>query len=177
MIQIISPKVLQESTTILQLKVYIVSVMKNKLGTHLSRSVLLIWLHSFSHLPGMQDLWTISFFFFSMKFHIIKWEKWRIPIFANKFRGLGLEGLKVPKIKFLGFWQKSYSFRYTFLLQHEVPMFFFVLFAKTTCLQKSGSWVMIQKPQNAGFFKPQYLTKNLRYEVEFLDMIRGARKH
>ena len=63
-IQIISPKVLQESTTILQLKVYIVSVMKNKLGTHLSRSVLLIWLHSFSHLPGMQDLWIISFFFF-----------------------------------------------------------------------------------------------------------------
>ena len=33
LIQIISPKVLQESTTILQLKVYIVSVMKNKLGT------------------------------------------------------------------------------------------------------------------------------------------------
>ena len=63
-IQIISPKVLQESTTILQLKVYIISVMKNKLGTHLSRSVLLIWLHSFSHLPGMQDLWIISFFFF-----------------------------------------------------------------------------------------------------------------
>ena len=29
---------------------------------------------------------------------------------------------------------------------------------------------MIQKPQNAGFFKPQYLTKNLMYEVEFLDM-------
>ena len=56
-IQIISPKVLQESTTILQLlKVYIVSVMKNKLGTHLSRSVLLIWHRSFSHLPGMQDL-------------------------------------------------------------------------------------------------------------------------
>ena len=24
--------------------------------------------------------------------------------------------------------------------------------------------------QNAGFFKPQYLTENLRYEVEFLDM-------
>ena len=31
--------------------------------------------------------------------------------------------------------------------------------------------------QNAGFFKPQYLTKNLRYEVEFLDMIKGPRKH
>ena len=45
----------------------------------------------------------------------------------------GLEG-------FLGFWQKSYPFRYAFLLQHEVPMFFFfVIFAKTTCLQKYGS--------------------------------------
>ena len=36
---------------------------------------------------------------------------------------------------------------------------------------------MIQKPQNAGFFKPEYLTKKLRYKVEFLDMIRGPRKH
>ena len=54
---------------------------------------------------------------------------------------------------------------------------FFVLFAKTPCLQKSGSWVMIQKPQNEGFFKLQYLTKNFRYKVEFLDMIRGPKKH
>ena len=30
--------------------------------------------------------------------------------------------------------------------------------------------------QNTGFFKPQYLRKNLRYEVEFLDRIRGPRK-
>ena len=36
---------------------------------------------------------------------------------------------------------------------------------------------MIQKPQNAGFFKPQYFTKNVRYEVEFLDMIRGPKKY
>ena len=36
---------------------------------------------------------------------------------------------------------------------------------------------MIQKPQSAGFFKPQYFTKNLRYKVEFLDIIRGPRKH
>ena len=37
---------------------------------------------------------------------------------------------------------------------------------------------MDQKPQNnqnAGFFKPYYLTKNLRYEVEFLDMIKSPR--
>ena len=27
--------------------------------------------------------------------------------------------------------------------------------------------------QNAGFFKLEYLTKKLRYEVEFLDVTRG----
>ena len=53
----------------------------------------------------------------------------------------GLEGLKVPKLRFLGFWQKSYPFRYTFLFQHEVPMFFFfVPFTKRTCLQKYSSF-------------------------------------
>ena len=31
--------------------------------------------------------------------------------------------------------------------------------------------------QNAGFFKLQYLTKNLRSEVEFFVMTRGPRKH
>ena len=36
---------------------------------------------------------------------------------------------------------------------------------------------MIQKPQNLGLFNPQYLTKNLRYEVEVLDMIRGPKEH
>ena len=40
------------------------------------------------------------------------------------------------------------------------------MFAKTWFLQTN---------QNAGFFKPQYLTKNVRYEVELLDMIRGPR--
>ena len=54
-IQIVSPNVLQESTTILQLKIYIISVVR-KLGTHLRRSVLSIWFCSFSHLPGMEDL-------------------------------------------------------------------------------------------------------------------------
>ena len=31
--------------------------------------------------------------------------------------------------------------------------------------------------QKTGFFKPEYLTKNLRYEVESLDMIKGPRKY
>ena len=36
---------------------------------------------------------------------------------------------------------------------------------------------MVQEPQNPGFFKSQYVRKNLRYEVEFSDMIRGPKKH
>ena len=39
---------------------------------------------------------------------------------------------------------------------------------------------MVQKPkknQIAGFFKLQYLTKNLRREVDFFDMTRGPRKN
>ena len=37
---------------------------KNQLDTQLRRSVLAIWLQSFSHLPAMQDFWIISFFYF-----------------------------------------------------------------------------------------------------------------
>ena len=89
---------------------------------------------------------------------------------------LGLQGLKVPKVRFLGLWQKSYSFRYAFLLQYKVPMFF-VLFAKTLCLVLELWSKNLKTNKNAEFFKPQDLTKNLRYEVELLDMIRGPRKH
>ena len=68
---------------------------ENKIGTHLSRSVLSIWLCSFSHLSAMQDLWIISFFYF-FPFHIIMLEKRWIPIFENKFRLAWLEELKNP---------------------------------------------------------------------------------
>ena len=70
--------------------------------------------------------------------------------------GLGLEGLKVPKVRVLEFWQKFYPFRYAFLFQHEVPMaflyFLHCFFGKTTCLQKSGSWIIFQKLQNKSEF-------------------------
>ena len=65
LIQVISPKVLQESTTILQLKVYFVYVIRKLVehppwqectDTHLGKNVLSIWLCSFSHLSAMQDL-------------------------------------------------------------------------------------------------------------------------
>ena len=74
-----------------------------------------------------------------------------------------MDDLKVLKIRLLGFGQKCYPFRYAFSLSQD----FFVLFAKTTCLQKSDPWVMIQKPQNAGFFKPQYLTKKWGIKLNF----------
>ena len=86
----VSGLVLQESTTILQLEVYIVFVMKNKLGTHLGRSVLLIWLHSFSHLPRMQGLWIIGVFSF---FHEVSHHKVRKVAGGSQFLQIRLEGL------------------------------------------------------------------------------------
>ena len=98
---------------------------ENKLCTHLSRSVLSIRLCPFSHLPGMQDLCIISFFYFFPWSFILKNKKSDgFQFLQISLDGLDLEGLKVPKTRFLGFWQKSCPFRYAFLVQHEVPMFF-----------------------------------------------------
>ena len=58
---------------------------------------------------------------------------------------------------------------------------FFYFFAKAKCLQKI--WFMSYSPKISkqitiqDSFKVQYLTKNLRYEVAFLYMTRGGRKH
>ena len=65
LIQIISSKVLHESTTILQLKVYIVYVMRKLVGHPPWQECPINLLCFFSHLSAMQDLWTISFFYFS----------------------------------------------------------------------------------------------------------------
>ena len=95
---------------------------------------------------------------------------------------LGLDDLKSPKVRFLGFWQNTYPFRCAFLIQHESQCFLFFLtlyknnmFAKNLVLDLWSK--NLKTNQNAGFFKLQYLTKNLRYEVKFLDMTRGPRKH
>ena len=60
--------------------------------------------------------------------------------------------------------------------------FFFYLLQKQHACEKSDSlsyvWCKnLETNQNAVFFKLQYLTKNLRCEVEFLDMARGPRKY
>ena len=96
---------------------------------------------------------------------------------------LGLDDLKSPKVRFLGFCrQNTYPFRYAFLIQHESQCFlFFLTFYKNNMFAKNlvlDLWSKnLKTNQNAGFFKLQYLTKNLRYEVKFLDMTRGPRKH
>ena len=47
-------------------------------------------------------------------------------------------GLACPKVRFLEFWKKSYSFRYTSSLQYRSAKkkYFFWRFTKTACLQK-----------------------------------------
>ena len=82
-----------QSTTILQPKTSISSlwyrsVIKNKLGTHLSKSVLLIWLSSFSHLPEIQGLWIICFFF--SFFHEVSHHK---VSDGSQYLQISLEGL------------------------------------------------------------------------------------
>ena len=84
--------------------------------------------------------------------------------------GLGLDGLKVPKVSFLGFRQKSYPFRYGFLVQHVVPMF---LEKQHVCkclvldLQSKNLKTNQIRMQDSLNHK---ISKNLRQEVEFLDI-------
>ena len=59
-------------------------------------------------------------------------------------------GLACPKVRFLEFWKKSYSFRYTSSLQYRSAKkknFFFDVLQKQHVCKKCGSWVMVQKPQ------------------------------
>ena len=61
-----------------------------------------------------------------------------------------------------------------------MPMVFFTFsisntFSKNMVLELWSK--NLKTNQNAGFFKLQYLTKNLRCEVEFFVMTRGPRKH
>ena len=65
-----------------------------------------------------------------------------------------------------GFWQKCNPFIRTFLN-------FFQLSAKLHVWEKSGL-KNLETNKNAGFFKPQYLIKELRYKIEFLKMLRHS---
>ena len=62
--------------------------------------------------------------------------------------------------------------------QCKVPMFFLYFLLKQHVSKNLilELWTKNLKTNHkARFFKPQYLTKNLRYEVEFLDMIRSKK--
>ena len=90
--------------------------------------------------------------------------------------GLGLQRLKIHKVRFeiLG---KSLIHKNTTAQSANVFLYFLQKqhVSKNLALEL---WTKnLKTNQNAGFFKPQYLTKNLSYEVEFLDMIKGPRKH
>ena len=63
-IQIIPPKVFTNVPPYCNRKSTSSAQCENQLDTHLSRSVLSIWLYSFFNLSAMQDLWIISFFCF-----------------------------------------------------------------------------------------------------------------
>ena len=93
-----------------------------------------------------------SFFLFSfpITFLIIKQEMFD-PSLRKKLQIRWLGELKKSQSKVLRFWQKSYSFKYDILVQHESANIFFLIFAKTACLQKSGSslmLVMVKKAEN-----------------------------
>ena len=133
--QIFSPKILQESTTILQVKVYIyiVYVVRKLVG----------------HPPQWECPINLASFLF--------------PFICNA-RSLDHQFfLFFPmKVRFLGFWKCQC---------------FFCIFCKNNMLAKIWFLSYGQTNKNARFFKPQYLKKILRYEVELLDMIRSPRKH
>ena len=111
-IQIVSPKVLQESTTILQLKIYIAYVVRT-LVRHPPLQECPINLASFLF-PFVCNARSLYHQFFSI------FSPWSFTSQSKKSDGfqclkitsdgLGLEGLKVPKVRFSGFWQKSYPF-------------------------------------------------------------------
>ena len=114
-----------------------------------------------------------------MKLDIIKQEKWKTLVFEKKVQ-MGLEGSKSPKNEVFRFIKKSYPRRY---------ICFFTSVWKCqwsfNFLQKQHVWrnlvlelwsKKLQANQNAGFFKLEYLTNKLRYEVEFLDVIKAPRR-
>ena len=127
----------------------------------------------------MQDLWTISFFLiFSHEVRHYKVRKVKDPGFWKKSSD-GLGGLKKsPKWGFYGckkilstyicffasIWKCQWSFNFL-QKQHVWKNLVLELWSKK-----------LQANQNAGFFKLEYLTNKLRYEVEFLDVIKAPRR-
>ena len=96
LIQIISPKVLQTSTTILQLKVFISYVVQKLVGHPPQQecpSNLASFVFPFFCNARFLDH-QFFLFFFPMNFHIIKQGKRQTPVFENKFRWAWLGGLK-----------------------------------------------------------------------------------
>ena len=109
-----------------------------------------------------------------------------MAIFEDKLRWAWLGGLKSPESKdFQGLGKNLIHLDMLSYFSTKYQSFFCTLCKKKTKKKKHicknlvlELWSKnLKTNQNTGFFKSQYLRKNLRYEVEFLDMIRGPRKH
>ena len=72
---------------------------------------------------------------------------------------LDLEGLKTPKVRFLGFSRKSYPFRYAFLLQHE-RVYVFMTFCKNNMFTKI--WFLSYGPKT---WKQIRMQDSLNYNI------------
>ena len=91
---------------------------------------------------------------------------------------MDLEGSKSPKNEVFRAVKKSYplGYIYAFLLQYE-SVNGILTFCKNKIFGKNLVLELWSKNlwtnQNAGFFKLEYLTNELRYEAKFLDVTRG----
>ena len=82
---------------------------------------------------------------------------------------------KVLKRSFLGFWGKKIPFIYAFFFQHDsandLSTFYrSEIFGRNLVFELWSK--NLKTNQNAIFFKLQYLTNKLRYEIDFLDVTR-----
>ena len=105
-----------------------------------------------------------------------------MPVFEKKVQWAWPGGLKKPQSKVFRVPAKLLSIYACFCyFSTKVPMFFFDFLQKQHIYKKSGSWVIAQKPlkqmRMQDFLNFNISQKNLRYEVEFLDMTRGPGKY
>ena len=80
-------------------------------------------------------------------------------------------------MKFFGFCQKSYLFRYAFFLQYESANGLFTFSKNMIGKHLVDLWSKnLNTNENRRFFKVQYLTNELMYEVELLNVTTAPRK-
>ena len=130
--------------------------------------------------PALPEVFVFpSFLFFWFFFHKVghHQSKKSDGFWFSKKIQTGSEVLKSPKndpkIRFLWFWQKSYPFRYAFLLHYESANGLST-FGMTTCLGRI--WYLSYGPKTSRPIRMQDVFNSQIswgiYEVEFLDVTR-----